>query len=147
MKYTCAVAAGFFGLTLLVGCASTKSASSDTTSNAAIRVDILLGVAQIRGSQDGRKLHGQLLRTLERLRGDRGSTAAGRKGRRLAIEGFASTLKGIDARLDFAENDSGNIEAAVRDAMRADRYLKRGANFLRAAARAVGVRIGKLNGY
>ena len=146
MKYTCAVAAGFFGLTL-VGCASTKSASSVTASDAAIREDILLGVVQIRGSQDARKLRGKLLHTLEQLRGDRGSTAAGRKGRRLAIEGFASTLKGVDARLDFAENDSGNIEAAVRDAKRADRYLKRGANFLRAAARAVGVRIGKLNGY
>ena len=147
MKYTCAVAAGFFGLTLLVGCASTKSASSDMASDAAIREDILLGVVQIRGSQDARKLRGKLLRTLERLRGDRGSTAAGRKGRRLAIEGFASTLKGIDARLDFAENDSGNIEAAVRDAKRADRYLKRGANLLRAGARVLGIRIGMINGY
>jgi hypothetical protein len=58
-----------------------------------------------------------------------------------------TTLKGVDAQLDFIENDSGNIETAVRDARRANRYRKRGANFLRAAGHAFGINLGKLRGY
>jgi len=45
------------------------------------------------------------------------------------------------------KNDSGNLEASVTDAKRSDRALKRGAGLLRAAGRAFGVRIGKLNGF
>lgn len=48
--------------------------------------------------------------------------------------------------MDFINNDSGNIEAATRDAKRADHYLNGGASRLRAAGRAFGLRIGKLNG-
>ncbi len=44
-------------------------------------------------------------------------------------------------------NDSGKLEAAVRDAKRGDRFLKRGATLLRAAGLALGVRIGSVNGY
>ena len=46
-----------------------------------------------------------------------------------------------------AYNEEGNIERAVRDAVRADRYLDRGARLLRAAGRALGIRVGKLNGH
>jgi hypothetical protein len=35
----------------------------------------------------------------------------------------------------------------VRDAAKADRYRTRGANLLRAAGRALGIRVGKLKGY
>ena len=68
-------------------------------------------------------------------------------GRELALQGFEATLKGVRSQLDFSENDSGEVAAATRDAKRADRYLRRGANLLRAAGQALGVRIGELNGY
>lgn len=72
---------------------------------------------------------------------------ASRTGRRLAIEGFASTLQGLNAQLDLLDNDSGNLEAAVRDAAKADRYRKRGAKLLRAAGRAFDIEVGELKGY
>jgi hypothetical protein len=65
----------------------------------------------------------------------------------LAIQGFEATLKGVEALLDFSENDSGEVAAATRDAMRADRFLRRGADRLRAAGRALELRIGTLNGF
>ncbi len=152
MKRRCAVAAaaGFSVLALLAGCASSNSASPDKAaparaSDATVREDFLRGLTQIRSSQ-GEKLRGQLVSTLTRLRRDRGSTTVGRRARRLAIQGFTWSLNGVDAQLDFDANDSGNIEAAVRDARRVDRNLNRGANRLRTAGRAFGIRIGKVNG-
>ena len=121
-------------------------ASSATASDASVKASFMRGVAEIRGSHDAKRLHRQLGRTLARIRSDRGSTAAGRTGRSLALRGFASTRKGVKAQLDFYANDSGNIEAAIRDAKAADRYLNRGARLLRAAGRAFGLRIGRING-
>ena len=117
--------------------------------DAAVQRELLHGVAQIRATQPGerRQLLAKLARTLAALRRARGSTAAGRRARTLALQGFESTLKGVRSQLDFVENDSGNIEAATRDARRADRYLGRGADELRAAARLLGLRIGDINGY
>ncbi len=137
------VAASLVALALLGGCGSSAPAGRD----AAVKDALLRGVGQIRGSQDRAELRGQLVRTLARLRSARRSTAAGRRGRTLAIEGFTSTLKGLDAQRDLIEKDHGNIEAAVRDAKRADRRLNRGANLLRAAGRALRLRIGTLNGH
>jgi hypothetical protein len=105
------------------------------------------GVAQIRRPQTQQRLDAALAQTLARLRADTASTAAGRRGRRLAIRGFTWTRKGIRAQLDMRANDSGNVEAATRDAKRADRCLGRGAAVLRAAGRAFGLRIGSLNGH
>ncbi|HEX3290543.1 MAG TPA: hypothetical protein VHR46_04055 [Gaiella sp.] len=81
------------------------------------------------------------------LRRTHGTTQSARRGRELALQGFAATLVGIRSQLDFSENDSGEVAAATRDAKRADLYLRRGAKRLRAAGRALGVRIGDLNGY
>ena len=39
--------------------------------------------------------------------------------------------------IDFVDNDRGEIEAATRDALRADRGMARGARLLRAASRAL----------
>ena len=86
-------------------------------------------------------------RTVAGLRVTRGSTAAGRRARLLALAGFDSTLDGIAAQLAFERNDSGNIEAATRDAKRADRFLRRGADDLRAAGRLLDVEVGTLHGY
>jgi hypothetical protein len=52
----------------------------------------------------------------------------------------------VQAQLALIKNDSGNIEAAIRDAKRADRCLERGARLLRAAGRSFGIRVGKLDG-
>jgi hypothetical protein len=143
MRKHLAAAAGSVAVALVAGCGSSESVGSDS----AVRDEIIRGVSQIRGARDGKGLYRQLAQTLERLRAAHGSTPAARAGRRLAIQGFKWTLRGVKAQLDLVENDSGNIEAATRDAKRSDRYLHRGAQLLRAAGVRVGVPIGKLNGH
>ncbi len=132
-------AAAAAALALAAGCGSSDSASP----NEAFR----RGVEQIHASHSATKLHERLRRTLVSLRQRQATTQAGRTARRLAIQGFAATLQGVDAQIDLLENDSGNLEAAVRDAAKADRYRSKGANLLRAAGRVLGVRVGKLGGY
>jgi hypothetical protein len=107
-----------------------------------VRNEFIRGIEQIRASHDAKKLHAQLGQTLGNLR--RGRSAP---GRRLAVHGFAATQRGVQAQVDLIENDSGNLEAAVRDSAEADRYRARGANLLRAAGRALGIRVGELGGY
>jgi hypothetical protein len=119
----------------MVGCGSPKSTS--------VKAEFVRGIERIRGSHGAKELHSQLVQTLASLRRERSEAP----GRRLAIQGFAATLQGVDAQIDLIENDSGKLEAAVRDAARADRYRSKGANLLRAAGRVLGVRVGKLGGY
>ena len=128
-------------LALLLGCGSSRASDS------AVRETVERGIAQLRAPQTDERLHDALVRTLRKLRGENASTATGRKGRALAIGGFTWTLRGIDARLEMNRNDSGNLEASVRDAKRADRDLRKGARLLRAAGRSFGIRIGKINGF
>jgi hypothetical protein len=115
--------------------------------DAAVKRELLRAVAQIRSTPDRRKLQAALTRTLARLRRTHASTAAGRRARALSLEGIESTLEGVKSLIAFDENDRGNIEAATRDARRADRFLRRGANQLRAAGSALGLRIGDVNGH
>ena len=128
-------------LALLLGCGS--SGASDS----AVKETVEHGVAQLREPQTAEQRHDALVRTLRKLRDEHASTATGRKGRALAIKGFTWTLRGIDARLEMTRNDSGNLEASVHDAVRADRDLRKGGRLLRAAGRSLGIRIGKLNGF
>jgi hypothetical protein len=100
------------------------------------------GVASIRATQDYEQLRARLRRTIARLR----STRDG-EGRALAIRGFEATLRGVQSRIDFHENDRGNIAAATRDARRANAALAKGATLLRAAGRRLDVGVGMLNGY
>jgi len=130
-------------LALVAGCGSSTSGGG----TADIKRDLLRGVGEIRARQDRHMLYAELTRILESLRRDRASTADARRARSLAIQGFEWTLKGTRSQLDFSENDSGNVAAATRDAKRADRYLTRGANRLRAAGRILELRIGKLNAH
>ncbi|MGZ4291043.1 MAG: hypothetical protein ACXVQQ_00455 [Gaiellaceae bacterium] len=113
----------------------------------AIERDVLRGAERIRATRDPKQLRSELVSILASLRRARGTSAAARRGRELAIEGLEATLQGIRSELDFRENDSGNVAAATKDARRADRYLRLGADRLRAAGRALGVRIGELNGH
>jgi hypothetical protein len=131
MQRALAIAAAL-ALLVLPGC---RSSGSDT----AIRETLERGVAQIGEPQTAKQLHDDLERTLARLRSERASTATGRTARTLAIQGFTWTLRGVEARLEITRNDSGNLEASVRDAKRADRDMHRGAGFLRAAGRALGI--------
>ena len=94
---------------------------------------------------DRHKLNAELARIVVRLGRLRGSTVAARQARELAVQGFKSTIAGTKSQLDFSENDSGEVAAATRDAMRADRYLTLGAKRLRAAGQALGIQIGTLN--
>lgn len=122
------------------GCGS-SSASDD-----AVKRDVLQGIAQIRSTHDYEKLRARVARTITRLRQDPAPTAAVRRAKELAILGFGSTLTGLESEIAFHENDSGEVAAATRDAARALRFLSRGARQLRAAGRALGVRVGTLNG-
>jgi hypothetical protein len=130
-------AVALLALTLLAGCGSSESESR-------VKHDLLRGVAQIRDTHDAKKLRTELRRTLARLRDDPASTDAERRARALGSLGFAATLDGLQSQIDFYENDSGNIEAATRDALRTDRLRARGAKLLRAAGRALGLQIGRL---
>ncbi|MGE5274121.1 MAG: hypothetical protein ACM3QU_10260 [Verrucomicrobiota bacterium] len=127
------------------GCGS--STSGVGTVDASIRHDLLTGVAQIRATHDRKKLRAELTLVLANLHRDRRSTPSARRARELAIQGFEATLRGVRSQLDFSENDSGEVAAATRDAMRADRFLRQGADRLRAAGRALGIQIGTLNGF
>jgi hypothetical protein len=126
-------------LALLVGCGSSNSNR--------VEEEFVRGVEQIRGASGAHELHDRLVRTIASLRREPASTGAVQRGRRLAIQGFASTLRGVDAQIDLIENDSGKLEAAARDAAKADRYRKRGANLLRSAGRAFGISVGQVGGY
>ena len=123
---------------LLSGCGS---------SGASVKDVFLRGVDQIRSASNADKLHAQLADTIGTLRATHASTSAERRGKALALRGFGWTLRGAEARIEIRVNDSGNLEASVNDAKRADRDLNKGANLLRAAGRAFGVRIGELNGH
>ena len=138
------VAGALTTLALLVGCGSSQSGDNANTRLEAI---VSQGVVQIQGSKDLEKLRAELFRTLARLRTVHGTTPAARRSRALAILGFQATLRGIESRLAFTRNDSGNVEAATRDAIQADRRLKKGANLLRAAGHGHGLQVRSLNGY
>jgi hypothetical protein len=144
-RLPCCMALCLIGLALVCGCG--PSAPTLGRADRSIKQDLLRGVREIRVMRDRRQLHAELVDLLAHLRRTHGTTASARRGRELALQGFEATLKGIRSQLDFSENDSGNVAAATRDAKRAYLYLKRGANLLRAAGKALGVRIGELNGY
>jgi hypothetical protein len=121
-------AAAVLALVLLAGCGSSSSA---------VERDLRRGMAQIRTTHDAKKLRAELRGTLARLRRDPASTAAERRAKRLAVAGLVATLSGIESLIDFYDNDSGNIEAATRDALRANRFRARGARLLAAARRVL----------
>jgi hypothetical protein len=111
------------------------------SSTSAVERDLRQGMTQIRHTRDPKKLRSELRGTLARLRRDHASGAAERRARALAIRGFEAMLGGLEGQIAFIENDSGNIEAATRDALRADRGRARGARLLRAAGRVLGLRM------
>jgi len=138
-------AAGLVGLVLVCGCGSKQSGLSGA--DAAVKQDLLRGVADIRSTQDRKTLAAQLSRVITSLRNERGSTAAGERARTAALGGFELTLEGVGSQIDFMDNDSGEVAAATRDARRADRYLGRGADRIRRAGQTLGIQIGELDGY
>ena len=131
---------------VLAGALATSTASPATASDATLESTFARGVAQLRAPAVPTRRDAQLRRTLGLLRADHASTATGRRGRSLAVEGFTWMRRRVQAQLALIANDSGNIEAAIRDAKRADRCLERGARLLRAAGRSFGIRVGKLDG-
>ena len=131
------------GLGSVSGCRTAAPAPADLS----IEQDLRRGVGEIRVTRDRKKLRAELVQLVAHLRRAHGTTASGRRGRVLALQGFEATLEGIRSQLDFIENDSGEVAAATRDAKRADHYLRRGANRLRAAGQVFGIHIGELNGY
>jgi hypothetical protein len=121
-------AAAALALLLVAGCGSSGSA---------VERDLRRGMTQIRSTHDAKKLRSELRGTLARLRRDDPSGAAERRAQALAIRGFEATLDGVQGRIDFVDNDRGEIEAATRDALRADRGMAKGGRLLRAASRAL----------
>jgi hypothetical protein len=100
------------------------------------------GVEAIRQTRDFEALRAKLRRTIARLRATEDGEA-----RRVALRGFESTLRGVQSRIDFHENDRGNIAAATRDARLANARLSAGARLLRKAGLLLDVRVGTLDGY
>jgi hypothetical protein len=137
---------GRAAIVLVAGALAGSVASSAAASDATMKHAFVRGVAQIR-TLTGKQLETGLHRTLARLRAGRATTSTGSTGRALAIRGFASTLRGVQVQLEMVANDSGNVEAATRHAIQADRYLNAGARLLRAAGRLFGLQIGRLNGH
>jgi hypothetical protein len=123
-----ATAAAALALLLVAGCGSSTSA---------VERDLRRAMEQIRTTHDAKKLRTELRGTLSRLRSDRPSGPAEGRARVLAIRGVEAALRGVQARIDFVDNDRGNIEAATRDALRADRNRAKSARLLRAAERAL----------
>jgi hypothetical protein len=123
----------------LAGCGS--SGSDDP-----VRTTFRSGVGEIASTPDPTRLEAKLKATIDELGRDRARSAASRKGRTLALAGFRATLRGVETQLSMRIHDSGKLEAAVRDAKRADRYLTRGARLLRAAGRELRVQVGLVNG-
>jgi len=124
---------------VLAAAAALVSGCGSTAGTPDLRADFEHGIAQIRTLR-GMQLHDRLAATIARIRRDTGA------GRALALQGFRSTLRGLEAENDLYTKDSGRLEGAVRDARRADRYLNRGAELLRAAGHVLGVRVGTLRG-
>jgi hypothetical protein len=122
-------------LAVLTGC-------GDSPGDGGLKAVFEDGIASLRTTQDYEQLRATLRRTIAELRSRRDG-----EGRALAIRGFDATLQGVQSRIDFHENDRGNIRAAIRDARRANARLVRGASLLRAAGRLLDVRVGTLNAY
>ena len=87
------------------------------------------------------KLQVELRRQIRRTRDSAVTTPSDRRARPLALRGFEQTLRAVEHRLSFTNNDSGNIDAATKDAISADRLFARGASLLRAAARELGLHV------
>ena len=121
-------AAAALTLVLLAGCGSSSSA---------VERDLRRGMTQIRITHDAKTLRAELRGTLAKLERDPASGSAERRAQALAIRGLEATLTGLESLIDFYDNDSGNIEAATRDALRANRFRARGARLLAAARRVL----------
>jgi hypothetical protein len=134
-------------MALVLGCGCGSSRSGVRTADVSVKQDLLRGVEEIQSTHDRQRLDAQLGRIIASLRGERGSTAVVEQARQMALLGFVLTQKGVRSQIDFSENDSGEVAAATRDARRADRFLGRGANRIRIAGLAFGIRIRKLDGY
>jgi hypothetical protein len=122
----------------LGGCGSDGSRAPAGATDAALRLDIGRGMAQLRRDEGALLMRGRIAGTVARLRRDTGETTAGRRARQLAIAGFTWTLRSFDAQRHMMTSDSGNLPASVRDAERGDRYRERGARLLQAALTALG---------
>jgi hypothetical protein len=96
-------------------------------------------------TERGTALERKLEATLKTLRRDQASTPDGRRGRRLAIEGFKWALVSIRAELEFQFEDSGRLAEATKDARRADTARRKSERLLHAAGRVLGVEVGRLD--
>lgn len=136
---------GLLGLALAAGCAQPTSARAPEYS--AVRQALVGGTHAIQKTHDPRRLDAAVGRALVRLRRVEPATPRERRAKALALEGFLLTRKGVRYLIAFAENDSGEVAAATRDAARADHFMRLAARRLRAAGIILGIRIGDLRGY
>ena len=123
---------------IFVGCGS-----SDGAADAALRDTLRDGAAAIR-TERGRTLEWTLTATVAKLRREDASSAAARRGRTLAIQGFTWALVSVRAEIEFQFNDSGRLAEATKDARRADTARRKSEWFLRAAAHQFRIDLGSL---
>ena len=88
-------AAGLAALVLGCGCGSSTSATS--AADASVKRDLLRGVAVIRATQDRKRLETQLGSVVASLRGERGSTAAVERARKIVLVGFEIFVAALQA--------------------------------------------------
>jgi hypothetical protein len=131
-------AAGLAAVASHAGCGSSQEAGLKTV--------VADGVAELSRPEAYDRRRRTLLARIARVRAVHVSRA-GEPSRRLALRGFTAMLYGIESRIAFVTNDSGNVAAATRDARRGDRWLRAGAALLRAAGRELDLRVGTLLGY
>ena len=118
-------------------CFALVAGCGGTSDNASVERDIARGLSEIESVHDRRVLQVRLTRILVALRRARATSESTRRARALAIRGFTAKLKSIAAEREFAENDSGEVAEATRDAARADTYRVRAETLLRAAEQAL----------
>jgi hypothetical protein len=124
---------------MLPGCGNSEQDADDS-----LRDTFRAGVAAMRTTR-GVTLERKLKATLAALRRDQASTAAGRRGRALAIQGFTWALRSVEADLEFQFEDSGRLAEATRDARRAATARQKAEPLLRAAGRELDVEVGRLD--
>jgi hypothetical protein len=124
---------------LLAGCGNSGQDADDS-----LRDTFRAGVAAMRTNR-GVTLERKLKATLAALRGDQASTAEGRRGQALAIQGFTWALRSVRAELEFQFEDSGRLAEATRDARRADASRRKAEPLLRGAGRELDVEVGRLD--
>src|SRR4051794_27089409 len=125
-----------------VACAAACLAPSVGATDASLKATFLKGVNQINTSTNGTVTETRLRITRAVLAADTASTAKGRAGKAIALEGFGFMLQGM-ALIDDAKQaaDEGDLGKSVAIATKINHLQMKGAALLKGAGPYFGVKI------